>query len=448
MKRKLCFMASPCLSRKPFLGGIGIAVGVIIFCLFFNTRAYPQMALSIGDKLPDVTVQNVIHYSNEEVKLSEYKGKLLILDFWATWCSPCISMLPKTDSLQKVFKDQVMFLPVTYQSKEEVNKLLSRSKKLGGLSLPIATSDKTLHLLFPHKELPHYVWIDENGIVKAITSHNEVNALNIRAMLAEKKSILPEKRDVLIRYDREQPLLIGNLKATKERIKYETLLCGYIDGQASQYTMEDHPNGSIRHTFINYTLANLFCKAWSEGTIYFGNNRIVSEVNDPDKVSPSETGKAFLKQWMAESSYCYEIIAPAHLTGNAYDLMRQDMFRLFPQYKVTVEKRKRPCLVLVRTSSQDKIKSKGLPSTYSFEYGEGSMVNCSLNLLVTQLNIHDLQLLSTPVIDGTNYNQNVDLRLEANFANVESLRKALQAYDLDLVTKDLEIDVVVIRDAH
>lgn len=448
MKRKLCFMASPCLFRKSFLGSIGIAVGIIIFCLFFNTPAYPQMALSIGDKLPDVTVQNVIHHSTEEVKLSEYKGKLLILDFWATWCSPCITMLPKTDSLQKVFKDQVMFLPVTYQSREEVNKLLNRSKKLGGLSLPIATSDKTLHLLFPHKELPHYVWIDENGIVKAITGHDEVNPSNIRSMLAEKKSILPEKRDVLVRYDREQPLLIGNLKATKERIKYEILLCGYIDGQASQYTMANHPNGSIRHTFINYTLANLFCKAWSEGTIYFGNNRIITEVNDPNKVTPTESGKAFLKEWMVDNSYCYEIIVPAHLTGNAYELMRQDISRVFPQYKVAVEKRKRPCLVLLRTSSKDKIKSKGKPAAYSFEYSEGNMVNCSLNLLVTQLNIHDLQLLSTPVIDGTNYNQNVDLKLEANFSNVESLRKALQAYDLDLVEKDLEIDVVVIRDAH
>src|SRR6218665_3012751 len=230
MKRKLCFMASPCpFFPRSVTGSIGVIIVFIL--LFFNSNAaYSQHALKIGDPLPDITVNDVIHHTDGEIKLSAYKGQLLILDFWATWCSPCIAMLPKTDSLQKAFKDEVVFLPVTYQSAEDVNKLLNRSKKLSGFGLPIVVNDKVLHQYFPHKELPHYVWIDQNGIVKAITGHTEVTASNIRAQLRDNTVALEEKRDVIVKYNRDQPLLLGNLGITRERITYETTFCDYVDG--------------------------------------------------------------------------------------------------------------------------------------------------------------------------------------------------------------------------
>ena len=186
MKRKFCLLELLCLLRK--------VIGILVISLICNTRAYSQGTLSIGDKVPEVTVNNIVNHPTASTKLSSYRGRLLILDFIVTWCSLCSSLVPKTDSLQKVFSKEVQFLPVTYQSKAEVEKLLSRLKTRGiNISLPIVVADTLLHSYFPHHYVPHYVWIDANGVIKAITGYQDVTKENIRKVLNKRASILPDK---------------------------------------------------------------------------------------------------------------------------------------------------------------------------------------------------------------------------------------------------------------
>jgi thiol-disulfide isomerase/thioredoxin len=463
--------------RKSVLSILGIAVAIIISVLF-HTDAYPQSPLSIGSKLPDnIIVKNVItplsqHKGDStslllkkekvvpihrdrmrsgevELNLSSFRGKLLIIDFWATWCAPCIAMLPKTDSLQKVFQKEVQFIPVTYEPREKVEKLLSKSKKLSSITLPMATNEQTLHALFPHKELPHYVWINGEGTVIAITGAQEVTADNIRAMLASNRPTLNEKKDVMISYNREDPLVFANLGITKDQLHFESLLSGYIEGLPGRYDLIPATEGGVKRiTAINLTLESLYRLAWSNGTQYIGRNRAVYEVNDPLPIITTERDKQKLKEWMREYARCYELIVPDEWSTKIFQHMQQDLEKYYPQYKVSMEKRGRPCLALVRTSSEDKIKTNGQPSHFSFSHLEATMTNCSLDLLTAQLNAIYLQNLTTPVVNNTGYTANVDLFLDANLTNVESLRTALKPYGLDLIPKDQEIEVLVIRDSN
>ena len=68
-----------------------------------RTQPARQPLLAAGTSAPDFTVQNK---AGNPVKLSDYKGKVVVLDFWATWCGPCQMSLPHTNEVAKQFADK------------------------------------------------------------------------------------------------------------------------------------------------------------------------------------------------------------------------------------------------------------------------------------------------------------------------------------------------------
>lgn len=167
----------------------------------------PVKALHIGDNVPDITLTNVYNYPSSTIQLSDLKGRLVILDFWATWCSGCVQSMPKLNTLQKKFHKKLLVLLLNNQggksSVEGEKKIMAffetlKSKTKGAVVLVgslkrIVLLDK----LFPHTFIPHYVWIGPDRKVIAITSSEQVTAKNIRTVLNHLPVNLPVKNDNL-----------------------------------------------------------------------------------------------------------------------------------------------------------------------------------------------------------------------------------------------------------
>src|SRR4029434_1425566 len=70
--------------------------------------------LSAIQKAPEFSLKNV---QGGEIKSEHLKGKILVLDFWATWCPPCKAEIPNYNYLRETYKDKgVEFLGVTFDS--------------------------------------------------------------------------------------------------------------------------------------------------------------------------------------------------------------------------------------------------------------------------------------------------------------------------------------------
>ncbi|WP_199119748.1 TlpA disulfide reductase family protein [Pedobacter sp. ASV28] len=174
----------------------------LLLCLNFGAMAQDQTEIKpfyVGDLLPETFWQQEHHiYANGKINrqtLATYKEKLLVLDFWATWCGSCIKKFSLLDSLQHQYPHELAVLLVNAKKSKDNQALVGQT--LEAYSLSSVLADTLLSLNFPHRMLPHYVWL-HNGRVFAITDATHVNPYMLTTVLARYREIKsynkPKKR--------------------------------------------------------------------------------------------------------------------------------------------------------------------------------------------------------------------------------------------------------------
>jgi thiol-disulfide isomerase/thioredoxin len=92
--------------------------------------------------------------------LEEFKGKVIFLNFWATWCPPCIAEMPSIDKLHEEMGDEVAFVLLSFDDDFEKAKAFNKRK---GYDLPIYAPASNLPSMFQSSSLPTTYIIDANG---------------------------------------------------------------------------------------------------------------------------------------------------------------------------------------------------------------------------------------------------------------------------------------------
>jgi thiol-disulfide isomerase/thioredoxin len=170
-----------------------------MLCLFFQAKSQTKPTikyLEVGDKMPDVQITNIMNSKFKNAKISDFKGKLIILDFWNSFCAGCIAGFPKLDSLERQFKGKLQVLLVNPASDHETERsmkiVIDRMNSWSDqpFKLPIVFKDTALYKNFEFYGVPYQVWIGPDGNIIAIPDKTGLTSENIENILAGKKVTL------------------------------------------------------------------------------------------------------------------------------------------------------------------------------------------------------------------------------------------------------------------
>ena len=117
-------------------------------------------------KAPDFALKDP---DGKEVKLSDYKGKVVILDFWATWCPPCREGIPDLVSIQSKYKNNLVVIGISLDDESTQGDIPSFMKSFG-INYPVVFGTMDVVNDYGNIEaIPTSFIIDQSG--KIINSH-------------------------------------------------------------------------------------------------------------------------------------------------------------------------------------------------------------------------------------------------------------------------------------
>jgi len=128
----------------------------------------------------------LISNEGETLNFEAEKGKVIVLNVWATWCPPCVAEMPSFQKLYDDYGDKVTFLFVAHDEKEKVNAFLTKK----GYTLPVYYEKSTTPVAFESRSIPITFVISKTGQI--IVSETGAADWNSDAFRVSLDSLLAE----------------------------------------------------------------------------------------------------------------------------------------------------------------------------------------------------------------------------------------------------------------
>lgn len=149
------------LPNKAIIGGVVAVIIIVVFLLVVGQKQKFEPVLE-GRRAPDFVLPDL---SGKMVKLSDYRGKVVFLNFWATWCKPCEEEMPSMSVMYERLKKQnfeILALSVDTEGPDVVESFAKKYE----LKFPILHDRKgKTKEIYKTTGVPETFIIDQNGII-------------------------------------------------------------------------------------------------------------------------------------------------------------------------------------------------------------------------------------------------------------------------------------------
>lgn len=156
---------------------IVVAAGFLLNQNLFAEDNEIVKGIQPGQRAPDFTLTNL---EGEEVSLSDYRDKYVLINFWTTWCPNCQAELPYLEDLQTNYPEQVQVLAVNYGEGQPTVKEYLTDLEFSDFMV-LLDQNRTVGREYLVRGVPTNVFIDQDGtVIERVVGYMEYDNIKAR----------------------------------------------------------------------------------------------------------------------------------------------------------------------------------------------------------------------------------------------------------------------------
>jgi thiol-disulfide isomerase/thioredoxin len=144
----------------PWLLLLAVVLGAWLWMVLFRDVKFE---VALPAPLPPASVEGWVNTS-APLKKSDIEGKWVVVDYWATWCGPCVASFPEMVRLRDEWKDKgLVVVGITSDTSAEMDKIKALMKKINGFDWPVAYGGEEAFALNGVSGIPHIDLFNPEG---------------------------------------------------------------------------------------------------------------------------------------------------------------------------------------------------------------------------------------------------------------------------------------------
>lgn len=411
-------------------------------------KGFPE----IGRLIPGFAVKTDQYNGKKELTSDDLLGTHYILDFWTTSCGSCITGFSKADSLQNEYHGRLKIILIGLEEKNRAVKDFYNvySQKL---TLRIRSYfDSITFKRFVPRGVPHLIWVNDKGLVKAITLSEDLNRINLEKFLSNEAFKFYDQSyegiaNASKNFDPQKPLLINNNGGSDAEYLYRSIISPWVPENARPYipAVEVDKFAPIaRYQTTGVDVKTLYALA------FYGHltmKPFIEPMFSPQSLKMLEERFGRNRRF----NYCVELPKDIATTNSLMLKMQTDLASFFGFDARKVD-RSLPCYELIVVDENKFSRIVSISGEAEVSYRTENKVqkfrNISLEAIIGFVRSKIKDPHRPIIFNETHRKENVTFEMSVDIDRLESVRNGLQQVGLDLKPSHRTFQVIEVTKGH